>query len=150
MSLQAGSRAIAMYFREAWVSAIPVYPDGWAFETVAPSVLLTVKEGAYLQNSVGRVSNVFHQVGTLICSIYTDGGAGSSTWRAIADDLVNIVFAKSLDVDGELLAGSATPLIRFSAPELGEMRLPYIGADTDGVPFRQTNLICPFIRYDLR
>ena len=151
MTLQSGRVAIAKYLEATWASPVPMGVDGFAFAVVAPSIRPTITEGDVRQSSIGRSVNVVYQIGLVTFQIFTAGGTGSGEWRGYADTLIGLFHNKVLDATGSIVtSGAQTPLVRFSPPELGGSAHPYVGSDTDGTPFRQTNIICPFVRYELR
>ena len=151
MSLEAGRTAIERYFQANWVYSEPLGMDGHPFTASAGSVRLTIKDGARMQGTIGRVQNVVNRIGTLTAQIFTAGGIGSSSWRIIGDRVIDLTHNITIDASGAVVtSASQTALVRFSPPELGDAAHPYIAADIDEAPFRQTNIICPFVVYELR
>lgn len=151
MSLDTERAAIETYLATNW-TATPIGFDGWPFTPTADSVQLTIADGAVRQSSIGRTVNVVYQIGLATLTIYTDAALGSSSWRGHAFALQTLFHGKTLDASGGIVtSGAQTPLVRFSPPELGDdSRHPYIGASFVNAPFRRTNIICPFVRYELR
>lgn len=150
MSLQSGRAAIEAYIIANWTDT-PMGLDGHAFEVTAPSIRMTITEGRVYQGSIGRVLNEVHQVGIVTFQIFTAGGMGSAEWRGYAQTLMDLFHNVTLDAAGAVVtSGAQTPLVRFSPPKDGGDDHPYIAADLDTVPFRQTNVICGFVRYELR
>lgn len=148
MTLQNERRAIETYFTTAWSSTtVPVGMDGHDFTAIAPSIRLTIKSGAAIQGSIGRISNRIDHIGTLTATIYTAGGAGSAAWRGYAETITGLFFEKSITSAGALITTGADTFIRFSPPQLGDNRHPYVAADFADPPFHITNVIVPFIRY---
>lgn len=140
--------AIEAYFVANWTGAIGM--DAHAFKPAIGSILLTINSGVVLQGSMGRVLNRKDHIGTLTVSIFTEGGMGSAAWRDLADDLQALLEEKRLTTAGALATGPGATFIRFSPPEIGDNRHPYIAASFPAAPFHQTNLIAPFVRYDFR
>ena len=104
-----------------------------------------------MQGSIGRTANVINNIGVVTVTIYTDAAQGSASWRRYAETLETLFFGKTIDAAGAVVtSGAQTPLVRFSPPELGDAKHPYIGATFVDAPFRRTNLIAPFVRYELR
>lgn len=150
MSYDTGRAAIEAYFISQW-TATPFGLDGHPFEPSAGSVRLSITEGQTLQGSIGRTSNVINHVGVLTVQIYAQGGVGSSAWRGHAETLMGLFFAKALDADGvEVTDPAQTTLVRFSPPELGDNRHPYIGTVLQEAPYVVVSVLCPFIRYETR
>ena len=151
MTIRAGRRAIIRYMKAQWVSAVPMGYPNRPFKVVAPSIRMTITTGARRQGSIGRVKNQIHQIGLLTFQVFTEGGMGTDEEDGLCDDLIDLFHGKVLDVDGVIVTTSSqTPVIRFSPPELGDDAHPYIASQTIGTPFMQTNLIAPFVRYELR
>ncbi|TXH18075.1 MAG: hypothetical protein E6R03_02755 [Hyphomicrobiaceae bacterium] len=148
MSYSTERAAIAAYFNANWVGAIG--HDAHDFTPAAGSIMLTIASGAVLQGSIGRTANRIDHIGTLTVSIFTEGGTGSDVWRKLADTLQGLLFDKRLTTAGALATTPGSTFIRFSPPELGENRHPYIGASFPVPPLHQTNLIAPFVRYEFR
>lgn len=146
MSYAQERSAIEGYIAANWGGALGF--DAHAFTPAIGSLLLTINSGAVLQGSIGRTANVIEHVGTLVLSYHSEGGKGSEAWRGAAETLTDLLFEKSLTTAG-IIAG-ADVFIRFSPPQLGDARHPYISANYDATPFRVTNLTAPFIRYETR
>jgi len=148
MSLDTGRAAIETYLNANW-TASPIGFDDQPFTPTAPSVQLTITDGARMQGSVGQVTNVVNNIGVATITIYTDAAQGSSEWRGYAQALIDLFHNKTLDAAGAVVtSGAQTPLVRFSPPELGDNAHPYIGATFKDAPFRRTNIVCPFVRYE--
>lgn len=159
MSLQTERIAIETYFAAQWGVTTPYILDGHPGEPspskpVQPCVRLTITDGAVLQGSIGRAAagaNVLHNIGLVTFQLFTNAALGSSSWRGYAQTLLEMFHNKTLDGTGALFIGGAqTPVVRFSPPELGNGKHPYIGAQMIDVPFRMTNVIAPFLRYEIR
>lgn len=148
MTLQLERFAIETYMRANW-TATPLGLDGHPFTPVNNSVSLTIKSGAVLQGSIGRVSNVIENVGILTATIYTDGGKGSAAWRGYAQALQDLLHDVSLTTAG-IVDTTGAIFVRFSPPQLSPNEHPYIGADFSAPPFYIANVIAPFIRYGQR
>ena len=146
MSFQQERSAIEGYIAANWGG--PLGFDAQAFTPTVGSLLVTINSGAVLQGSIGRTANVIYNVGTLVLTYYSEGGKGSAAWRGVAETLTDLLFEKSLTTAGAL-AGSDV-FIRFSPPQLGDNRHPYISANYAQTPFHVTNLTAPFIRYEQR
>jgi hypothetical protein len=151
MSLQTGRKAIETYVEAQWANGVPMGMDGHPFTVAAPSVRMTITEGMTRQGSIGRVVNTVNQIGLVTFQIFTAGGTGSDEWRGYAQTLLDLFHGRTLDAAGAVVtSGAQTPLVRFSPPELGDAAHPYIAAQIDGAPHHQSNIICPFVRYELR
>ena len=151
MSLVAAPEAIRRYFAAHWTYDVPLGQDGHPFTAIHRSVRLTILMGKRPQLTIGRVQNVVGQIGTLTGQVYTDGGKGASASRVIGKWLIDLTHNITLDATGAVVTtASQTALVRFSPPEMGDNPHPYVSSDEDGVPFRQTNIVCPFIAYELR
>lgn len=151
MSLAAARASIARYFAANWTYDVPLGQDGHPFTAVHRSVRLTLKLGARRQQTIGRVQNVVGIIGTLMAQVYTTGGQGADTGLQIGDWLIDLTHGVTLDADGAVItAADQVAVVRFSPPELGDGAHPYVSSDLDGVPFRQTVIVCPFIAYELR
>ena len=149
MSLETGRIAIETYWKANW-TATPTGYSGHPFKPVAGSVRLNINNGATLQGSIGRVQNSIYTVGLLTVSIFTDGQLGDAAWTGYAQSVLDLFHGKALDASGAVVtSGAQVPLIRFSPPELGNNAHPYIGPVTKDAPFNMTNVICPFVRYEL-
>lgn len=148
MSLQTERIAIETYFFANW-TATPYGLDGQPFTPAINTVQMFIADGAVMQASIGRTLNTYNNLGLVTFVVYTDGALGSSAWRGYAETLINLFLGKTLDATGALVTGSGqTPLVRFSPPELGDNRQPYIGPVTLEAPLRRTNVIVPFVRYE--
>ena len=146
MSYQTERSAIETYIKANWTGAAGF--DAQAFTPAVGSLLVTINSGSVLQGSIGRTANVIEHIGTLVLTYYSDGGKGSAAWRTVADTLTDLLFEKSLTAAG-IVAGSDV-FIRFSPPQLGDARHPYISASYAAAPFQITNLTAPFVRYETR
>lgn len=146
MTYQTERSAIETYIAANWGG--PIGFDAQAFTPTAGSLLVTINSGAVLQGSIGRTANVIEHVGTLVLTYYSDGGKGSAAWRGVAETLTDLLFEKSLTTAG-IIAG-ADVFVRFSPPQLGDARHPYISASFAETPFHITNLTAPFVRYETR
>lgn len=149
--------AIETYFAAQWGAITPVGWDGQAFEPPLdgngdplPAVRLTITSGATRQGSIGRLANRIDHLGLLTITIFTAGGAGSAAWRSRAETIMGLFFGKTLDQTGALITATSQAFIRFSPPELGDNRHPYVAADFADPPFHLTNVIAPFTRYAYR
>ena len=149
MTLQLERSAIETYLADNW-TATPIGYDGQAFTPINNSVLLTIKSGAVMQGSIGRIANRIDHIGLATLTIYTEGGKGSAAWRGYAETLMSLFFEKTLTSAGVVSALPATAFVRFSPPEMGDNRHPYIGADFPDPPFHLTNVIAPFVRIEYR
>jgi hypothetical protein len=150
MSLDTERAAIETYLSNNWTDTSIGF-DGWPFTPTADSVQLSITDGAVMQQSIGRTQNLFVNVGVATLTIYTDAAQGSASWRGYAQSIKTLFHGKTLDADGAIVtSGAQTPLVRFSPPELGDNRHPYNGASFVDAPFRRTNIICPFVCYELR
>lgn len=149
-SLDAGRIAIETYVLASW-TATPLGLDGQPFTVTAPSVRMTIIDGAAMQYSIGSTINLIANMGMLAIQLFTDGSLGSSSWRTYAESLLTLFHGKTLDATGALVtAPSQVTLVRFSPPEAGANCHPYIANVTPGTPFRMTNINCPFVRYQRR
>lgn len=150
MSLDTGRQAIEAYFIANW-TATPYGLDAQSFTPAYNSVRLSITDGAVMQNSIGRVQNVYNNIGLVTFQIYTDGQLGSSSWRGYGEALEALFFNVTLDANGAVITDqSQTPLVRFCPPELGDSRFPYVGPFSAPAPFNVATIICPFIRYETR
>ena len=148
MTLDAGRKAIEVYFKDSW-TATAYALDGEPCEPVAPFVQLVIKDGSVMQGSIGRAQNTLHNVGILTLVVYTDALLRSSAWRGYAQDLMDLFRGKTLDENGNILTTQAQEaLVRFSPPQ--DNSHPYIGAEFIDGPLHRTNVICPFLRYSLQ
>ena len=150
MTLQLERSAIETYFGMRWGSTTPIGYDGQAFDPIANSVRMTIKSGAVMQGSIGRIINRIDNIGLVTLTIYTEGGKGSATWRGYAETLMGLFFEKTISDTGGIITASSQAFIRFSPPEMGDNRHPYIGADFPDPPFHLTNVIAPFVRIEYR
>ncbi|WP_108482261.1 hypothetical protein [Oceaniglobus ichthyenteri] len=151
MTLQNERKAIETYFTTAWTdTTVPVGMDGHEFTPSINSIRLTIKSGAAIQGSIGRIANRIDHIGTLTATIYTAGGEGSAAWRGYAETITGLFFEKSITSAGALITTGTDTFIRFSPPQLGDNRHPYIAADFASPPFHQTNVIAPYVRYSHR
>ncbi|MCD1619132.1 hypothetical protein K7H20_13765 [Salipiger manganoxidans] len=150
MTYQLERIAIEGYFLTQWGSITPVGLDGQSFTPVNNSVRLTITSGATRQGSIGRTANRIDHLGLATFQIITEGGKGSAAWRGYAETIMGLFFEKTLTSAGALITTSADTFIRFSPPELGDGRHPYIAADFADPPFHLTNVICPFVRHSYR
>ncbi len=147
MSYSQERQALETYIQANWAG--PIGFDAQGFTPIAGALLVTINSGSVIQGGIGNAgSNVIFNVGTLVLTIYTDGGKGSAAWREKAETLTGLLFEKALTTAG-VLAGS-DPFIRFSPPQLGDARHPYISANFAAPPLHVTNLTAPFVRYDFR
>ncbi|APX88646.1 hypothetical protein BV394_01960 [Brevirhabdus pacifica] len=147
MSYANERKAIETYFIAQWAGATTVIPDGQTGEPTPDSVRLTINSGAVLQGSIGRTSNRHDHIGTLVVGIYTDGALGSAAWRAYADTIIGFLTEVTLNSSGAVISTTAEAFLRFSPPEMGEGRHPYISASFKDAPFHVTNITAPFVRY---
>jgi hypothetical protein len=150
VSYQLERAAIEAYFTSQWGSTTPWGRDGQKFEPVANSVRLTITSGAVRQGSIGRTANRIDHLGLATFQIITEGGKGSAAWRGYAETIMGLFFEKTLSSAGAVITSGADAFVRFSPPELGDNRHPYIAADFADPPFHLTNVICPFCRYAFR
>ena len=142
--------AITAYFVAQWAGATPLGLDGHKFTPVYNSVRLTIQSGRAMQGSVGKAPNSIWYLGMVTATVFTEGGLGSAAWRGYAETIQTMLFEKTIDNAGALITTMAASFVRFSPPQLGDGRHPYIGADFDDAPFHLTNIIAPFVRYGLR
>lgn len=156
--------AIEAFLRERWIE----FSEGWADQTrlvmdgqafplldaqgnpIFDRIRVTIKSGAVLQGSVGRIRNQHLHIGTLTCSVYTEGGSGSHRWRWYVEKLHDLFHEVSIDKGGAPVAATSDVLVRFSPPQLAPNHHPYVGADFDDPPYHITNFIAPFVRYSYR
>lgn len=158
MSYQTERSAIETYFVAQWGVTTPIGLDAQKFSTfdtdgVTPRfnlVRLTITSGATRQGSIGRTLNRIDHLGLATFQIITEGGKGSAAWRGYAETIMGLFFEKTLTSAGVVITTHADAFLRFSPPELGDNRHPYIAADFPDPPFHLTNVICPFVRYELR
>lgn len=157
MSYQLECSAIETYFQTQWGTTTPWAGDGQKFEPPVdakdrpiPSVRLTITSGATRQGSIGRTVNRIDHLGLATFQIMTEGGEGSAAWRGYAETLMGLFFEKTLSTTGAVITSHSEAFLRFSPPELGDNRHPYIAADFPDPPFHLTNVICPFVRYSHR
>ncbi|MEB3419904.1 phage tail terminator-like protein [Salipiger marinus] len=150
MTYQLERAAIEAYFRAQWGSTTPIGFDGHTFTPVNNSVRLTITSGATRQGSIGRTANRIDHLGLATLQIITEGGKGSAAWRGYAETIMGLFFEKTLTSTGAVITSGADAFVRFSPPELGENRHPYIAADFPDPPFHLTNVIAPFVRYAFR
>jgi len=141
--------AIESYVAANW-TATPVGYDGQSFTPVSNSIRLTITSGATRQGSIGRTLNRIDHIGMATFQIITDGGKGSAEWRGYAETLMDLFFEKTLSSAGVPITSHADAFLRFSPPEMGDNRHPYIAADFPDPPFHLTNVIAPFTRYAYR
>ena len=148
MTYQLERAAIETYFVAQWAGATPLGLDGHTFKPAANSVRLTIKSGAVLQGSIGRVSNRLDHIGLLTATIYTAGGVGSAAWRGYAETIIGFLREVTLANTGAVIASTSEAFVRFSPPDIGETnRHPYIAADFAAPPFHVANVAAPFVRY---
>lgn len=150
MTLQQERAAIETYFAAQWAAATPLGMDAHPFTPINNSVRLTINSGATVQGSIGRTANVIENIGTLTATIYTEGGKGSAAWRGYAETIIGFLHEKSLTTAGIIATTTAGVFVRFSPPQLGDNRHPYIGASFADPPFHIVNVIAPFVRYETR
>lgn len=157
MSYQLERSAIEAYFIAQWAAQTPLGMDGQAFATIDGNgnplfdrVRLSINSGAQLQGSTGRTSNQIQCVGTLVATIYTEGGKGSAKWRGFAETIIGFLRNTTLSQSGAIITSSADAFVRFSPPSIngGEQQHPYISASFPNAPFHVTNITAPFVRYD--
>ncbi len=150
-TLDAGRKAVEAYFIAQWANATPYGLDGQPFTATAPSVRLTILDGAAIQASVGQTNRVITNIGVLSLQLFTDGALGSSSWRGLAETLLTMFHGVCLDAAGAVITSPGqTALVRFSPPEVGRGCHPYVANQTPGTPFRMTTINAPFVRYQLR
>lgn len=147
MSYQLERKAIEAFFIAQWAGATPLGMDGQTFKPVNNSLRLTINSGAVLQGSIGRTANRKDHIGTLIATIYTDGDLGSSAWRGYAETIINFLTEATIDNAGAAITATEDAFVRFSPPQMGEGRHPYISASFKDAPFHITNITAPFVRY---
>nr|WP_309504285.1 hypothetical protein [uncultured Roseovarius sp.] len=143
MSYDQERKAIESYFKSNW-SATSIGYDGHPFTPEINTIRLTINSGARLQGSIGRMANRIDNVGTLVVSIYTEGGRGSSGWRGYAETLITLLHGKTLDTSGVPITATADAFLRFSPND----QHPYISASFPDAPFLITNITAPFVRYE--
>lgn len=149
MTYQNERLAIETYLKANWTST-PIGYDGQPFTPVNNSIRLTITSGATRQGSIGRTANRIDHLGMATFQIITEGGKGSAAWRGYAETLMGLFFEKTLSSAGVPITSHAQAFLRFSPPDLGDNRHPYVSADFPDPPFHLTNVICPFIRYAYR
>lgn len=144
-------------FDEGWTGQTHLVMDGQAFPLVDASgdpifnrIRVTIRSGAVLQGSIGRVRNQKLHLGTVTCSIYTEGGKGSHQWRWYAEKLHDMFHETTIDNGGAPITATADAFVRFSPPDLAPNEHPYIAADFDDPPYHITNFIAPFVRFSYR
>lgn len=149
MSYDQERKAIETYIKANW-SATPIGYDGHQFTPQADTIRLTINSGARLQGSIGRVKNRIDHIGTLVVSIYTDGGAGSAAWRGYAETMIGLLHGVTLDNAGVPITATADAFLRFSpvGPRGLDEQHPYISASFPDAPFQVTNITAPFARYE--
>lgn len=157
MSYELERASIERYFAGQWAAQTPVIWDGQGGKPATDSegvpldsVRLTIQSGAVLQGSIGRDQNRMDHVGMVTVTIYTAGGAGSNAWRGYAETITDIFHGVTLDTAGIPITQTADAFVRFSPPQLGDRRHPYIAASFADAPFHITNVIAPFIRYGIK
>lgn len=150
MSYELERASIERYFAAQWADQTPVIWDGQGGEPTVNSVRLTIQSGAVLQGSIGRDQNRMDHVGMVTVTIYTAGGAGSNAWRGYAETITDLFHGVTLDTAGVPITQTADAFVRFSPPQLGDRRHPYIAASFADAPFHITNVIAPFVRYSLK
>ena len=150
MSYELERASIERYFAAQWSAQTPVIWDGQGGEPTENSVRLTIQSGAVLQGSIGRDQNRMDHVGMVTVTIYTAGGAGSNAWRGYAETITDLFHGVTLDTAGVPITQTADAFVRFSPPQLGDRRHPYIAASFPDAPFHITNVISPFVRYGLK
>lgn len=143
--------AIERYFAAKRGSATePIIWDAQEGTPVENSFRLTINSGRVLQGTIGRIANRIDHIGTLTVTIYTAGGTGSAKWRGYAETIIGYFFETTLTESGTVITSSADSFVRFSPPQLGESKHPYIAASFADPPFHITNVICPYIRYSYK
>lgn len=155
--IDGGRKAIETYWLANWTATPTVGLGGLPAIITAdllPVVRLTIRGGAALTRSIGRAStaqNVIAYVCTLTAEIWTDAAAGDVLPSTYTDAILTLFHGKTLDSAGAVVttAGQAA-FVRFTPPELGAQANPYPGPVTVDPPMRQSIVICPFIRYELR
>lgn len=150
MSYDLERSAIETYFKTQWTDATPIGFDGQKFDPVINSICLTITSGATRQGSIGRTANRIDHVGLATFQIITEGGKGSVKWRPLAETIQGIFFETTIDQNGAVITDTADAFVRFSPPQLGDNRHPYIAASFPDPPFHRTNVIAPFVRYSYR
>ena len=151
MTTEAGRLAIETYWITAWGSTTPYGLSGQPFIVAAPSVRLTIIEGARRQGTIGRGQNVVNIDGTVMLSIFTDGALGDAPGNVLADAIIDLFHNKTLDAAGAVLTTPGqSALVRFSPPELGADSHPYTSGRFKDPPYNMINVIAPFVRYELR
>ena len=157
MSYQLERAAIEAYFTAQWGTTTPWGRDGHKFEPPidaqgrpVPAVRLTITSGATRQGSIGRTATRIDHLGLATFQIITEGGKGSAAWRGYAETIMGLFFEKTLTSAGVVITSHADAFLRFSPPELGDGRHPYVAADFPDPPFHLTNVIAPFVRYSYR
>lgn len=143
MSYDAERKAIEAYVKANW-SDTPIGYDGHEFTPAFDTIRLTINSGARLQGSIGRVQNRIDHIGTLVVSIYTEGGKGSAAWRGYAEALINALHGVTLGSDGLPITATADAFLRFSPGD----QHPYVSASFPDAPFHITNVTAPFTRYE--
>ena len=157
MSLALERQLIESFFIANW-TATPIGLDGGSFTPAYgmdgrpdTSVSLSIVDGDMMQQSIGRVANVYGTPAHIAFMIYHDGALGSSAWRGIADSLINLFFNVAFDTAGAIIAtNTQTAFLRFCPPELGDNRFAQLGPLMTQAPFALKPVTIPFIRYETR
>ena len=154
MTIETGRQAIETYWKANWTATPTIGYGGLPSAVTTDCVRLTIRHGRALTRSLSRAGgtqNLIAYICTLTAQIFTDGAAGDVVPNGYAETILGLFHSKTLDAAGALITSPAqVPLVRFSPPELAGSENPYIGAQIESPPYRQTNVIIPFIRYEVR
>jgi hypothetical protein len=157
MSIDGGRKAIETYWLANWIATPTVGLAGRpAVITVnmLPVVRLTIRGGLALTRSIGRATagqNVMAYICTLTAEIWTLGADGDVQPSIWTDAILDLFHGKTLDSAGAIVTtGAQAAFVRFTPPELGASANPYPGPTTIDAPMRQSSVIIPFVRYEIR
>ena len=157
MSDVAELHSIERYFDTQWADRTPIIWGAHGGEAATDaqgvpiySVRHKVDSGATLQGSIGRTKNRLDNIGMVTVTIYGPGGKGDVQHRAYRQVIKDMFHGVTLDTAGIPITQTADAFVRFSPPQLGDRRHPYIAASFADAPFHITNVIAPFVRYSLK
>ena len=152
MTLEAGRIAIETYFIAQWADRLPYRLSDEPFTPQIDFAVLTIREGARLQGSIGRALNRIDNIGTVTVSIYTDAEKASAEWRGHAQAVLDIFHGVTLGQDGVPISATADAFVRFSPTSASgrDQQHPYVSASNKQAPYQITNVIAPFIRYSFK
>lgn len=149
-TMDAGRLAIVTFFETQWANATPYGLPEFTFVPTPGSVRMTIAEGDELQGTIGRVQNVANNVGVVMFQIYTAGGTGTKAANELAETLKTMFRNKTLSAAGVVITDPSQAFVRFSPPELGAGCHPKVVSRMVVETLLQTNVNCPFVRYQLR